>query len=584
MPRSGARSPVALDGRLWSSVGMTIPSPVPRTGGQILADQLRIHGVDTVFGVPGESYLAVLDALHDHTDAIRFIVCRQEGGAAMMAEAQGKLTGRPGICMVTRGPGATNASAGVHIAHQDSTPMVLFIGQIASDTVEREAFQEVDYRRMFGPLCKWVAQIDDPARIPELVHQAFQRATSGRPGPVVLALPEDMLTSTATVADAPRYRPAQAYPNPLDVAKARDLLAQASRPLVIVGGSGWSQETQRQIQDFAAANSLPVAVSFRRQAHIDHRHPSFAGTVGIGIDPALQKRIGEADLLLVIGSRIGEMASQGYTLLGIPTPKQTLIHVLSGAEEVGRVYAPTLGINACSAGFVAALAALSPVAAPPWKDWTASAHADAVAFAQPLVHPGPVQIGAIVADLRATLPDDAIITNGAGNYATWVHRHFPFHQYGSQLAPTSGSMGYGAPSAIGAKLLHPGRTVVSFSGDGCFLMHGQEFATAMQYGAAVIFIVVDNGMYGTIRMHQEREYPARVSGTMLTNPDFAAYARAFGGHGETVLETSEFAAAFERATASGKPALIHLKIDPEAITPKLSLSQIRATAQAKQAG
>ena len=560
---------------------MTSSSPVPRTGGQILADQLRIHGVDTVFGVPGESYLAVLDALHDHTDAIRFIVCRQEGGAAMMAEAQGKLTGRPGVCMVTRGPGATNASAGVHIAHQDSTPMLLFIGQIARDTVEREAFQEVDYRRMYGPLCKWVAQIDEAARIPELVHQAFQRATSGRPGPVVIALPEDMLTEIATVADAPRFQPAQAYPNPRDVAQVRDLLGKAKRPLVIVGGSGWSVETQLQMQAFATDNCLPVAVSFRRQAHIDQRHPSFAGTVGIGIDPALQKRIQESDFLLVIGSRIGEMASQGYTLLDIPTPKQTLIHVLSGAEEVGRVYAPTLGINACSAGFIEALAALPAISSPVWRDWTSAAHADAVAFAQPLVHPGPVQIGSIVAMLRARLPDDAIITNGAGNYATWAHRHFQFRQYGTQLAPTSGSMGYGVPSAIGAKLMYPGRPVVSFSGDGCFLMHGQEFATAMQYGAAVIFIVIDNGMYGTIRMHQEREYPARISGTMLTNPDFAAYARAFGGHGETILETSEFAPAFERAFASGRPALLHLKIDPEAITPKLSLSQIRAVAQAK---
>lgn len=561
---------------------MTSLSPKPRTGGQILADQLRIHGVETVFGVPGESYLAVLDALHDHTDAIRFIICRQEGGAAMMAEAQGKLTGNPGVCMVTRGPGATNASAGVHIAHQDSTPMILFIGQIASDTVEREAFQEIDYRRMFGPLCKWVAQIDDVARIPELVHQAFQRATSGRPGPVVLALPEDMLTDVATVADAPRYQAAQAYPNPKVVAQVSELLAKAERPLVIVGGSGWSNETRLAIEGFAAKNSLPVAVSFRRQAHIDHRHPSFAGTVGIGIDPALQKRIGEADLLLVIGSRIGEMASQGYTLLSIPSPKQTFIHVLSGAEEVGRVYAPTLGINSCSGGFIEALAALSPINSPPWKDWTAAAHADAQAFAKPLVHAGPVQVGEIVSTLRARLPDDAIVTNGAGNYATWVHRNFPFHVYGTQLAPTSGSMGYGAPSAIGAKLLHPERIVVSFSGDGCFLMHGQEFATAVQYGAAVIFIVVDNGMYGTIRMHQEREYPARVSGTMLTNPDFAAYAKAFGGHGETVLATADFAPAFERAAASGKPALIHLKIDPEAITPKLSLTQIREAAQARK--
>jgi len=550
-----------------------------RIGGHILVDCLRAHGVDLVFGVPGESYLAVLDGLVDAPE-IRTIVCRQEGGAAIMAEAYGKLTGKPGVCMVTRGPGATNASAGVHIAYQDSTPMVLLVGQVGREMVDREAFQEIDYRRMFGQLAKWVAQIDDPARIPEYVSRAFHTAVSGRPGPVVLALPEDMLVEAAEVADFDPYKRTEPHPGPADMATFRDMLAKAKRPLVIVGGGGWSAEVEADLKRFVEANDLPVGASFRCQDYLDNRHPNYVGHVGIGIDPNLATRVRESDLLIVIGSRLGEMTTSGYSLLDIPRPRQGLVHVHAGADELGRVYQADLPIHASSGAFLAAAAALEPVDSAAWASDNAAARADYEALLKPVTAAGPMQMADAVAWLDAHLPDDAIITNGAGNYATWVHRFYRYKGYRTCLAPTSGSMGYGVPAGVAAKLTHPDRTVVSVSGDGCYMMHGQELATAVQYGANLIFLVVDNGMYGTIRMHQEREYPNRTSATDLKNPDFAALAVAYGAHGETVARTEDFAPAFERAQASGKPAVIHIKVDPEALTVARTLTQIREAALA----
>ena len=547
-----------------------------RTGGEILVDQLKIHGVDLAFGVPGESYLAVLDALHDARDQIKFVICRHEAGAANMAEAYGKLTGRPGICMVTRGPGASHAAIGLHTAFQDSSPMILLIGQVGRDMREREAFQEVDYRRMFGQMAKWVAEIDDAERIPEFMNHAFALATSGRPGPVVLALPEDMLTSLATTADAKPYKPVQAHPGPADMAEFRDRLAKAERPLLIVGGGTWNADAKRDIEAFAQAWKLPTAVSFRCQDYVDNNLPIYAGDVGIGINPKLADRVRDADLLIACGPRLGEMTTSGYTLLEVPVPKQTLVHIHPGAEELNRVYQPALAINSGLANFAAAAAQLTPPATIPWGDAAAEAHADYLANQQSPPPPGPLDMVAVVEHLREVLPPDAILTNGAGNYTVWFHRFYRFSTWRTQLAPTSGAMGYAVPSAVAAAILHPERTVVSLNGDGCFLMNGQEIATAMQYGVKPIFLVINNGMYGTIRMHQERNYPARVSGTELHNPDFAAYARSFGAYGEIVTTTEEFAPAFDRARKAGRAALLELRLDPEALTPRQSLSQIRA--------
>lgn len=550
-----------------------------RSGGQILVDALRIHGTDHAFCVPGESYLAVLDALFD--SPIQLTVCRQEGGAAMMADAYGKLTGRPGICFVTRGPGATNASAGVHVAHQDSTPMILFIGQVARDTAEREAFQEIDFRRMYGPLCKWVAQIDQAERIPEFVSRAFRTATSGRPGPVVLALPEDMLTERVEAVDTAPFEAARPYPEPAAMERLHGYLKDARRPLVIAGGSGWGARACSDLRTFAEASALPVGVSFRRQDLIDNRSPSYAGEVGIGINPKLARRVRDADLLLVAGARLGEKTSSGYKLFDIPVPAQKLVQVHAGAEELGRVYQPDLPILAAPAHFAAAARALEPIAEPRWQEWTAAAHADFEVWNTPVQSPGGVQLAEIVGWLTERLPEDAIVCNGAGNYCTWVQRFYRYRGFRTQLAPTSGSMGYGTPAAVAAKRIHPDRTVVGFAGDGCFLMTGQELATAAQYGLGVIFIVINNGMYGTIRMHQEREYPGRVSGTGLVNPDFAALARAYGATGTLVERTADFADAFEQALTAGGPALIELRIDPDAIGPGRRLSDIRRAAEEK---
>jgi acetolactate synthase I/II/III large subunit len=547
-----------------------------RTGGRILVDQLEIHGVDLAFGVPGESYLALLDALYD--SAIRYVVCRQEGGAAMMAEAYGKLTGRPGIAMVTRGPGATNAAHGVHIARQDSTPMILLIGQVARGMRGREAFQEIDYRAMFGSLAKWACEIDDPARIPEVISRAFHTAVSGRAGPVVIALPEDMLTEPADCADATRYQVAEAHPAPADMASLRKLLAEAQRPFMILGGGGWSAEACADIRAFAENFDLPVGVSFRRQDYFDNAHANYAGHVGISVAPPLSDRVKDADLLLLVGTRLGEASSRSYSLIDIPEPKQTLVHVHPGAEELGLLYAPDLPIQAGMRAFAAAARALEPVDTSAWRAQTRVAHAQYLAALEPPRTPGAVQLGEIVRWLADHLPDDAIVTNGAGNYCVWVNGYYQYRRYRSQLGPTSGSMGYGTPAAIAAKLVHPERTVVCFAGDGCFLMTGQELATAAQYELPVIWIVANNGMYGTIRMHQERDYPDRVSGTDLRNPDFAGLARAYGGHGELVERTADFADAFRRAESAGTLALIELRIDPEALTPRYSLSQIRAGA------
>ncbi|GGF13198.1 thiamine pyrophosphate protein [Aliidongia dinghuensis] len=551
-----------------------------RTGGEILVDQLKIHGVDLAFGVPGESYLAVLDALYDAQDQIKFVICRHEAGAANMAEAYGKLTGRPGICMVTRGPGASHAAIGLHTAFQDSTPLILFIGQVGRDMREREAFQEVDYRRMFGQMAKWVAEIDDAERIPEFVNHAFALATSGRPGPVVLALPEDMLTSLAATGDAKPYKPVQAHPGPTDMAEFRERLANAKRPFMIVGGGTWNAAAKRDIEAFATAWKLPTGVSFRCQDYVDNTLPIYAGDVGIGINPKLAERVRNADLLIACGPRLGEMTTSGYTLVEVPVPKQTLVHIHPGAEELNRVYQPALAINSGLANFAAAAAQLAPPATIPWGDAAAEAHEDYLANQKSAPPPGPLDMVAVVEHLREVLPSDAILTNGAGNYTVWFHRFYRFRDWRTQLGPTSGAMGYAVPSAVAAAIMYPDRTVVSLNGDGCFLMNGQEIATAVQYGAKPIFLVINNGMYGTIRMHQERHYPARISGTELHNPDFAAYARAFGAYGEVVTKTEEFGPAFERARSAGTAALLELRLDPEALTPRQSLSQIRATALA----
>jgi acetolactate synthase I/II/III large subunit len=549
----------------------------PRTGARILVDQLKIHGADTVFCVPGESYLAVLDALYD-TNAIRLVTCRQEGGAAMMADAYGKLTGRPGLVMASRGPGACNASAGLHVARQDSTPLVMFVGQVARGTLEREALQGVDYRQMFGPLAKWVAQIDDPARIPEFVSQAFHVAANGRPGPVVLALPEDMLTEAASVADSVAFARADTHPSPAAMAALRNALQSAERPLIVLGGSTWNAEAVARIEAFATANKLPVGCAFRRQDLFDNDHPCYAGDVGIGINPKLAQCVREADLLIAIGTRLGEATTSDYSLLDIPVPRQKLIHVHPDPEELGRVYRPFLGIAATARAFVEALAALAPIDRPRWAARTAEAHADYLAFRTPIKNPGAVQMAEIVAWLDTQLAPDAIVANGAGNFATWVHRFHRYRGFRTQLAPASGSMGYGVPAAIAAAMLHPDRQVVCFTGDGDFLMTGQELATAVAAKLNLTIVLVNNNSYGTIRMHQEMHYPGRVIATDLGNPDFAALARAYGAHGEIVERTEEFAPAFLRCRAAGKPALIELRIDPEAIAPGRRLSELRAKA------
>jgi acetolactate synthase-1/2/3 large subunit len=552
-----------------------------RTAARILVDQLRLNGVSDVFCVPGESFLAVLDSLRD--TPIRVTVCRQEGGAAMMAEAVGKLTGRPGICFVTRGPGSTNASPGLHIARQDSSPMILFVGQVARRDREREAFQEIDYRAVFGSIAKWVTEIDDPRRVPEMVSRAFHVATSGRPGPVVIALPEDMLSEAAAVGDARPFEPTETYPGKEALAQLAEMLAAAERPIAIVGGSRWSEQAVADFAAFAESWDLPVACSFRRQMLFPARHRCYAGDLGLGANPKLVARIRDADLVLLAGGRLSEIPSQGYTLLDIPEPLQALVHVHADIGELNRVYHARLAIHASPMAFAEAAAGLLPPAPPAWAGAADEAHSDYVAWSDPksVDNPGRLRMNHLMSVLRDAVPEDAIIVNGAGNFASWLHRFWPTRGFGTQLAPTSGSMGYSVPPTIAAKRLHPDRMVLGLAGDGCFLMNGQEFATAVQYDLPVIIIVVDNGMFGTIRMHQERHYPGRVASTDLRNPDFAAYATAFGGYGERVETDAAFAPAFERAVKSGKPSILHLIVDPEAITPSETISSIRSSAEAR---
>ena len=558
----------------------------PRQAGHALVEALIAQGVHTCFGVPGESYLAVLDGFHEHRSLIRFIACRQEGGAAFMAEAQGKLSGRPGICFVTRGPGATNASIGVHTAFQDSTPMVLFVGQVASDQRDREAFQEIDYRQMFSPgtlgLAKWVAEVQSADRLPEYVARAFHTAMQGRPGPVVLALPEDMLTQLTSVPVLPRVEPVRAWPAPGGLRELRTLLMAAERPMVIAGGSGWDAEAANALQRFAENWQLPVACGWRFQDTFDNRHPLYAGDVGIGINPKLAARIKAADLVIALGVRLGEMTTGGYSLLQAPQPLQKLVHIHAGAEELGRVFAADLMLQASMACAAKALETLAAPTTLAWAGHTAAAGAD---YAANLVAPAvaPLDMAVVIQTLARLLPENTVYTNGAGNFSGWLHRYYRHpglqHHGRTQLAPTSGAMGYGLPAAVAAALLQPERWVVNVAGDGDFLMNGQELATATGYGAKkLLCVVVDNGSYGTIRMHQERQYPGRVSGSDLYNPDFAALARAYGWHAELVTSTADFEPALMRAVAAGLPTLLHLKLDTDVSTSRSTLAAIRAAA------
>ncbi|GGL68142.1 thiamine pyrophosphate-binding protein [Wenxinia marina] len=549
-----------------------------RHGGQILVDQLARLGTTRVFSVPGESFLAVLDGLVD--SGIDNVVCRHEGGAAMMAEATGKLTGRPGIAFVTRGPGATNAAAGVHVARQDSTPMILFVGQIDRGHRDREAFQEVDFRAMFAPLAKRVAEVDDTARLPEYIGRAWREATSGRPGPVVLALPEDVLSARAEVPDLTQS-PSDIRPTYLGVAEdAIGWLAQAARPLVVVGGPGWTAEAADDLAAFAEAQNVPVATAFRRQDYLDNRHPNWVGDLSVGMNPKLAERIRQADRLMLVGTRFGDIESRGYTLLDPAGHAQKVLHVHADPGEPGRVWRADVAVTATGPDFIRALAQHEP-AGRDWTRWTTAARAEQEAWEDPRESPGAVKLERVIRWLSDTLPEDAILTNGAGNYAAWLHRYFTYKRFGTQLAPTSGSMGYGFPAAVAASLEHPGRTVVCLAGDGCFQMTLNEMSTAVQHGATPVVVVANNGRYGTIRMHQERTYPSRVSGTDLANPDFAALARAYGGFGATVEADAGFAEAFEAARASGLPAVIELRLDPEALSTGQTLSEARAAGAAR---
>jgi acetolactate synthase-1/2/3 large subunit len=551
-----------------------------RTGGEILVDQLAIHGVRHAFCVPGESYLAALDAFYDHPE-IALTVCRHESAAAIAAEAIGKATGKPGICFVTRGPGATNASAGVHIARQDSSPMILFVGQVGRDMRGREAFQELDYGQVFGSIAKWAFEVDEPARLPELVARAFHTACNGRPGPVVIALPEDMLRERAIAADAKPVTPVETWPGLTDMSQLQKLLWAAKRPVALIGGSRWSEGACNALMRFAERFALPVATTFRRGHLFNALHPCYAGDFGIGPNPKLLARVKGADLLLLIGGRLGEMPSQSYTLLDIPDPQMKLVHVHPGAEELGLVYNPHLAINASPSAFCSALEGLQPPNEVSWRGESDTAHADFLAWTgKATPQPGAVNLGEIMVWLRDNLPPEAILTQGAGNYSGWVHRNYYVRKYGGLVGATSGSMGYGFPAAMAMKILYPERAVVCMAGDGDFLMTGQDFATAVQYKIPVIVVVCDNGLYGTIRMHQERDYPGRVVATELKNPDFVAYAKAFGGYGALVEKTADFPTAFAAAQASGKPSIVHLKIDPEALTTGASLSAIREKALA----
>jgi acetolactate synthase-1/2/3 large subunit len=549
---------------------------VTRSGGEVLVAALARHGVDLLFGVPGESYLAALDALYDRRDSMRFIVCRHECAAAHMAEAYGKLTGRPGVCMVTRGPGATHASIGIHTAKQDSTPLVLFIGDVARAHRGREAWQEIDASSMFASLAKAVEYVDEPARIPEFVGRAFATARAGRPGPVVVVLPEDVLSAQVEVADAAPIDVVAASPSSDQIAQLQAMFDAAQRPVVLAGGSGWDAPAYADLRTFAHAQGVPVVATFRRQDLFDNRDPLYVGHAGVGIDPALSQRVRDADLVLALGTRLAETDTVGYTLLSVPRPAPRLIHIHPGAEELGRVYTADLAICAGPPEALRALAALPPRTTPVWSAWAAAARADYERRLQPAAIDGALDLAAVIAHLREVLPDDAIVTNGAGNFSIWVHRFYQYRTPRTELAPTSGTMGYGLPAAIAAKLVHPERVVVDVQGDGCFLMTAQELSTAAHYGLDPIVLVVNNSSYGTIRTYQERTYPGRVEGTALTNPDFVAYAQAFGAYAERVETTAHFPAAFARARAAGRAALLELITDPDQLTPDLDVAKARA--------
>ncbi|HAT36395.1 MAG TPA: thiamine pyrophosphate-binding protein [Rhodospirillaceae bacterium] len=553
-----------------------------RTGGQVLIDQLRVHGVDTIFCLPGESYLAAMDAMHDAQNDMKIITCRQEGGVTNMADAYAKLTGKPGIAMVTRAPGACNASIGVHTAMQDSLPMVIFIGQVARDQEYREAFQEVDYHQFYGALCKWVVQLDDAERIPELVSQAFHRAMSGRPGPVAVAMPEDMLRDLTDVDDASPFKVARPGAAPDDIAALRELLEAAERPLAVLGGGGWSPEASANFAYFASANQLPVSVSFRCQDFIDNEHPCYVGELGTTVSAKLASHVEEADLLIAVGARMGEMTTSIYGLLDIPTPKQKLVHVYMDPTELGRVYTPTLPIVASMESFAKAVLEMKPVKNPAWADWTKQLREEQLENWKPtLPMTGDLDMHVVMEHLNEVLPDDAILTNDAGNFSGWPQRFYHYREYRTQLAPTSGAMGYGIPAAIAARSTHPNRIVVGFVGDGGAMMSGQEFAAAVHHGIDPIILVINNNLYGTIRMHQDRDYPGRDVATALTNPDFAKWSESFGGYGEIVERTDDFAPAFERALNAGKIALLELRIDPDMISTRTTLSALREAALAK---
>lgn len=545
-----------------------------RTGGEMIVEALIENGIDRVFCVPGESYLAVLDALYDASNQIQVTVCRQEGGAANMAEAYGKLTGKPGVVLVTRGPGATNASIGVHTGFQDSTPMIVLIGQVARDQVDREAFQEVDYRRMFGQMAKWVTEIQEPSRVPEYMSRAFQTAQAGRPGPVVLALPEDMLTEQSDAPDTRPVKIAKPGVSTTDIAAFRERLKVAKRPLIMVGGGGWTPEATTALTRFAEANSIPVACAFRRQDTFDNTHPLYAGHVGIGCDPALVARVQSADPLIVIGPRLGEMTTGGYEMLKPPYADVPIVHVHPSGEELNRVYAADLPIHADVTEFLQTCAEMESLDSSAWAEDAKLAHGEYLKFTDPEPVDTSVDMGQVMETIRSVVPNDTIICNGAGNYSIWVHRYYRYQKPGTQLAPTSGAMGYGVPAAVAAKLKHPERVVISFAGDGCFQMNGQEIGTAAQYGANVIFIVVNNSMYGTIRMHQERRYKNRVVATDLKNPNFAALCEAYGGKGFVVTKTEEFADAFDQALNSDCPTLIELRVDPEIVAPGKRMNEL----------
>jgi acetolactate synthase-1/2/3 large subunit len=543
------------------------------SGGRILVDTLHSQGVERIYCVPGESYLAVLDALYD-VPQIAVVSARHEGAAANMAEADGKLTGHPGICFVTRGPGATHAAIGVHTAFQDSTPMILFIGQVARNARDREGFQEIDFRAMFTPIAKWAAEIDDPARIPEYVARAFETAMSGRPGPVVLSLPEDVLSEvTATPLPLSRIVPARSAPRAEDLRTLTDMLNSASRPLFILGGSGWTQASCDAVSGFAQRNALPLLASFRRQHLIDNRIENYCGHVGLGIDPSLAERVRSADLIVAIGSRLSENTTLGYSLLTPPRAKQPLVHVHPDPNEVGRVYQPALGISCGVSEFAHAMAGISLREQAGRLSWLQQARSAYVKFSKP-PHAAAdgLDLGAVVGWLSDHLNDEAIVTNGAGNYTVWVHRYFRYRRFGSQLAPISGAMGYGVPAAIAAKLRYPNRQVVAFAGDGCYLMYPQELLTAVQQRANVVIIIVNNGLFGTIRMHQERRYPRRAIATQFLNPDYVAFCQSCGAHAERVDTTDAFPAAFERAISAGRPAVLELNVDPAQSTPTFRLS------------